>query len=246
MTHLRDPDDPRLTRFDVRRDVELRREGRLLCEGPLVVRRLIDGPMTVEAVLVAERKAAAFADAPGEVLVVPDDLLQRAAGFKFHRGVLAIGRGDVRPGLPDQGPVLALAGVEDAENVGSLIRLAAGFGCSGVLLGPGCHDPLYRRVIRVSMGHALTLPLYRTDDLAAALLALPGPSVAAVLADDAVPLSGRPSGLGTLVVGNEAHGVPADVAAACDVRAMIPMAGGVDSLNVAVAAGIFLHHLTTP
>ena len=240
-----DPSDPRLAGFDVRRDRALRRTGRFLCEGPLVVAALLDGPHDVEAVLAAERKAGDFADLDAPTFVAADDVIRRAVGFDFHRGVIALGRRVPTP-LPDDagGTTLALDGVEDAENVGSLLRLAAGFGCRGVLLGPGTHDPLYRRVVRVSMGHALRLPLQEVDDLAAAVVAFSGRSIAATLAADAVPLRTlEPNASTLLVVGSEHRGVSPAVAAVCDVRTTIPMSAGTDSLNVAVAAGIVLHHL---
>ena len=242
--------DPRLAAFHVDNERALRASGRFVCEGPLVVGRLVESRFEVETVLATPRKAdlAEAAAARGAAAFVADDeIMRQIRGFDFHRGVVAVGRGDLptAPGpVPASGLVLACAGVEDAENLGALVRLAAGFGCAAVWLDGRCHDPLYRRVIRVSMGHALRLPICRVDDLPSELRRADVPTVAAVLAEDAVPLRDVPGGGGAvLVVGNEAAGVPADVAGACQTRATIPMAGGVDSLNVAVAAGIFLHHL---
>jgi tRNA G18 (ribose-2'-O)-methylase SpoU len=246
MIEVASPDDPRLAQFHVKQERQLRATGRFVAEGPLVVDRLLSSRFRCRAVLASANKLSLAERAVGaEVFVADDAVMRRVRGFDFHRGIVAIGEGEPLGEPPAaKGLVLALAGVEDAENLGGLIRVAAAFGCSAVWLDGSCHDPLYRRVIRVSMGHALGLPIHRTTDLPELLRKTKGTAVAAVLADDAVRLAevatDRPA---VVVVGNEAHGVPDDVAAACRVRAMVSMAAGVDSLNVTVAAGIFLHHL---
>ncbi|HSI32021.1 MAG TPA: RNA methyltransferase [Tepidisphaeraceae bacterium] len=139
--------------------------------------------------------------------------------------------------------------IEKSDNLGAVIRIAAGFGCAGVLLGERSCDPFSRQAVRVSMGSALALPIVRSDDLKRDLAILKERHdvqlAATVLADDAEPLepATRPARVG-LLLGNEFHGLADDVVALCDRRVTLPMSLGTDSLNVAVAAGVFLYHFT--
>ncbi|MGC3971706.1 MAG: RNA methyltransferase [Pirellulales bacterium] len=137
------------------------------------------------------------------------------------------------------------------KNLGAIVRLAAAFQSAGILLGPHCADPFSRRVQRVSMGNVYRMPIVPVDDVPTALTELREqhamPSWATALDADAEAFApqSRPERL-AIVFGSEGHGVPRDVVAACDRRVTIPMPPGVDSLNVAVAAGIFLYELTRP
>src|SRR6185437_12380894 len=130
---------------------------------------------------------------------------------------------------------------------GALIRISAALGANAVLMGERCHDPFWRQSIRVSMGSVFRLPLYRATDIEADLDRLKREwnveLVGSVLDADAEPLENamRQNRLGILV-GNEAHGLSSEYAKACDRRVTIPMKLGTDSLNVAIAAGIFLYH----
>ena len=140
-----------------------------------------------------------------------------------------------------------LEGVNDHENLGALFRNAAALGVDGVLLGPRCADPLYRRSVRVSMGHVLRVPFAALPGpwpAVAGRLRAAGLRVAALTpAPDAVPLAA--AGLGServaLLLGAEGPGLSAEALAAADVRVRIPMAPGVDSLNVATAAAVAFH-----
>ena len=139
--------------------------------------------------------------------------------------------------------------IEKTDNLGALIRIAAGFGATAMVLGERCCDPFFRQSVRVSMGSVFKLPIVRTDDLARDLRRLRGEFgvelIATVLDEEAERLEdvGRPRRLG-LLLGNEGQGLPAEIVALCDRRVTIPMKLGTDSLNVAVAAGIFLYHFT--
>lgn len=186
-------------------------------------------------------------------------------GFNFHHGALALARrppvapfdaaaaaattiAAVARNTSAQGPstdYLCLWNVTDPSNLGALIRSAAGLGAAGVLLGPGCADPYYRKTLRASMGNAFSLPLYSCDAATIAALAAAGfDTAAAALSRSAVPL-GDFSARGPLVliVGNEGFGIPAEIAALCRKTVKIPMANEVDSLNVVVAAGICMYEL---
>jgi tRNA G18 (ribose-2'-O)-methylase SpoU len=178
--------------------------------------------------------------------------MDAVAGFHIHRGILAVGRRPTEPsapallaGLPERSMVLALFGIGNHDNMGGLFRNAAAFGAGAVLLAPDCCDPLYRKAIRVSVGATLTTPFARF-----------GPEedpVSALEAAGFEPLALSPSGperLSTMkpparpavLLGAEGPGLPPEVMAR--VRTVrIPMSPGWDSLNVAAAGAIALHHL---
>jgi tRNA G18 (ribose-2'-O)-methylase SpoU len=179
------------------------------------------------------------------------------AGFHIHRGCLALA---TRPALPPwQGlaaraqTLVVLEQVGDADNVGSTFRSAAAFGVGGILLGPGCADPLYRKAIRTSMGAALSVPFASADTAAqpwpAALYALRTSGwcvVGLTPRADCPPLWEMP-GVSTrlaLVFGHEGDGLSDDALGACGQLARIPMAPGVDSLNVGVSVGVALYDAT--
>jgi tRNA G18 (ribose-2'-O)-methylase SpoU len=220
------------------------------------VLRLLESGFAVESVLVSDRREEALAPRVPEhvpLLVMPQKLAEELVGYNFHVGVLACGLR--RAGLKlsevasTSGPLLLAAcdGVSDPENVGSIIRLCAGFGASGLILGPGCCDPFSRRVLRVSMGTALGLPIVESDNLVRDLRALGEAfhveTFATVLDAAAEPLSTiKPPERSALVFGNEKHGLSRPVMNACRRRITIPMQPGADSLNVAVSAGICLYH----
>jgi tRNA G18 (ribose-2'-O)-methylase SpoU len=255
-----DADDPRLDDFRHLRDPELRRatESRAyVAESPLVVRHLLRSGRPVRSVLVdplrLQRLAPDLAGRDVPVRVADPDVLARVVGFDLHRGALAAGE---RWPLPDAASLLArarvvlvLERVNDHENLGIALRTAAALGADAVLLCPECSDPLYRRCLRVSIGHALTVPWTRLEPWPAGLDLLADHGVATVaLTPDpgAEPLRdlrpGRDDRV-ALLVGAEGPGLRAEVLAAADRRVRIPMAGTVDSLNVATAAAIALHHV---
>ena len=179
-------------------------------------------------------------------------VIDAIAGFHLHRGILAIGvRGpelsaaDLLATLGDGAVVLALFGISNHDNMGGLFRNAAAFGADAVLLDANCCDPLYRKAIRVSVGHALTEPFARLaageDPLA--LLGRAGFEALALTPVGATPLARlRRPARAAVLLGTEGEGLPAAVIAG-STPVGIPMAPGVDSLNVAVTAGIVLHHL---
>jgi tRNA G18 (ribose-2'-O)-methylase SpoU len=133
--------------------------------------------------------------------------------------------------------------------MGAIVRIGAAFGIDALLLGKGCCDPFARRVIRVSMGTTFTLPIVESQDLASDLLKLKtewGFQLAAtVLDDDSEELDqAKRSGRFGILMGNEDVGLDDSWTGLCEKKLTIPMCRGTDSLNVAVAAGIVLHHLT--
>jgi tRNA G18 (ribose-2'-O)-methylase SpoU len=188
------------------------------------------------------------------LLVRPADEVAEITGFAFHRGVLATA--DRLP-LPSVASVvtparllLVVVGVNDHENLGAPYRNAAAFGVDGVLLDSTTPDPLYRRSVRVSAGHVLRMPWTRLDldvvDAFAELRASGFTVVALSPAANAEPIDllaeSQPE-LVAIVVGAEGPGLSPAALAAADMRVRIPLAAGVDSLNVATAAAVALHRI---
>jgi tRNA G18 (ribose-2'-O)-methylase SpoU len=250
-------DDPRILSYRNLRDRTLRGENIFLAEGAVVVERMLRSRYEAESILVDEEHAAAFAAMMPRcpVYMATPDLIRAIAGFNFHRGALAVGRRpeglrmDELMTLPLDAPccVLVCPAVTKPENLGLLFRSAAAFGVSGIVLGHRCCDPLSRRCVRVSMGAVLEVPFARTDDPLIELPALRNTwhfeRLAAVLDDAAVPLHKlAPPARTAWVFGNEYDGLTSHWLAECDRLVTIPMNPTVDSLNLGVAAGIFIHH----
>jgi tRNA G18 (ribose-2'-O)-methylase SpoU len=257
LVEIGDADDPRLADFRNLTDADVRpdRRGIVIAEGINVVARLARSAYPMRAVVgVADRVEALRPvldplDVPA--YVVDKWTLSAVVGFRVTRGVLA--SADRPPPvsiaalLTGSERVAVLEGLNDFENLGALFRNAAAFGVDAVLLDPRCADPLYRRSVRVSMGHVLqvpfaTLPGAWPESLAAlrgfTLLAMtPDPS-ATPLREVEVPRRWA------VMLGAEGPGLSAAALAAADVRVRIPMAEGVDSLNVATAAAVAFSHLT--
>lgn len=250
-------DDPRLEPYRQLKATNLTRwSGLFVAEGEKLVRRLLASDYETASLLVGRRFLAEFtALAPPEtpLYAILDEWVASLVGFNFHRGVLACGRrranpmlGDILPSEERPATIVVCPDVQDPENLGGILRNAAAFGVDLVVLGRRSADPLSRRVLRVSMGAALSVPLYRSDDLPADLARLRrqfGVALAAAVLDaNAEPLEAaqRPARLGILF-GSEGHGLDRELVELCDRRLTIPMRRGTDSLNVAVAAGIFLY-----
>ena len=194
-----------------------------------------------------ERLLAAydFDDVP--VFVGPADLLKQLTGFDMHRGAIASMH---RPPLADVAELLAgarrvvvLEDIVDHTNVGAIFRSGAALGFDAVLLSPRCADPLYRRSIKVAMGAVFSLPWTRLESWDSALPTLSSAgftTVALTLAPDSAPVEDAVRGLDkvALVLGGEGHGLSRHWEDSADCRATIPMAPGIDSLNVAAATAV--------
>lgn len=249
-------DDSRLDIFRNLKTKNAVRDARLfVAEGATVVERVLRSALEVHSVLVSDRKFAtctSFLRPDVRVFRLRSELADELVGFHFHCGVMASA---VRPAIPDPdawipatGPSLIIAAdcVVDPENVGALIRIASAFGAEGVILGKGSADPFSRRVLRVSMGNVLFMPIVETDDLPSLLSDLSGPRrfhvCGTVLDSHAARLDAfRFSERTVLVFGNEYDGISEDVQGGLTHRLTIAMLNGTDSLNVAISAGIFCH-----
>ncbi|NJQ01475.1 TrmH family RNA methyltransferase [Streptomyces zingiberis] len=260
---LGDPGDPRLSDYTDLTDVHLRRrrepaEGLFIAEGEKVIRRALAAGYPMRSLLLTAKWAAALSDvietATAPVYLVEPELAERVTGYHVHRGALAAMH---RKPLPRAGEVLAgarrvavLESVNDHTNVGAVFRGAAALGMDAVLLSPDCADPLYRRSVKVSMGAVFSVPYARLEpwpgglaavrDAGFDLLALTPGAQAATL-DEAAPHRRERV---ALMLGAEGPGLTRQALAAASAQVRIPMAHGVDSLNVAAAAAVAFYAVT--
>jgi tRNA G18 (ribose-2'-O)-methylase SpoU len=256
VVEVRDVDDPRLADF---RDLTLadRRpdrpggRGLVIAEGVTVVRRLLASPYPPRAVFGVPAKISELASDIAAVAAPcyagSAELMARVVGFHLNRGVLATADRAPVPSVPQlvarSQHLAVLEGINDHENLGALFRNAAALGVDAVLLGVGCADPLYRRSVRVSMGHVLRVPfapLSRWPGDLQVLRAAGFRIVALTPSADAVPLAKAGVAIGRVawLLGAEGPGLSAAALGAADLVVRIPMVPGVDSLNVATAAAI--------
>jgi tRNA G18 (ribose-2'-O)-methylase SpoU len=266
------PGDPRVREYLAVRDPELVRErGLFVAEGRLVVERLIsERRYAIHSLLLSDAAFGALepvlsalalqsrVDVP--IYVCKAGELHGVAGYDVHRGCLALAARPLPPVMDDllssARLIVVLDGVTNADNVGGVFRNAAAFGVDAVLLGPTTCDPLYRKAIRTSMAATLRVPFARLADFAgdwpAALAGLRARGFALVALTPREPSrnldefarSEQPARV-ALLLGGEGAGLSAESEALADHRVRIPIRGDVDSLNLAVAAGIALHHLVS-
>ncbi len=260
MTELIDVEEPADPRLDDFRDLTTadRRpdrpggRGLVIAEGTVVVQRLLASRYPVRALLGVPARLEALAPALAGVRVpcfrTTAAVMAEVVGFHLNRGVLAVADRVAFPPavdlVRDARTIAVLEGVGDHENLGSVFRNAAALGVDAVVLLDGCADPLYRRSVRVSMGNVLKVPF-------APLPGAVGPALEALRAigfriaaltprPSAVPLPEFDRGPGrlALLLGAEGPGLTDEALAGSDVQLRIPMAAGVDSLNVATAGAV--------
>lgn len=257
-----DPQDVRVAGFrDIRERDLTGRLGRFVAEGEVVL-RVLASPASLcrpVAALIAEKRleglAGVLAALPPETPVysAPQSVLDGIAGFHLHRGILALGEkpsprpvADLLDDLPGDAVMVLACGIGNHDNIGGVFRAAAAFGAAGVLLDQHCCDPFYRKAIRVSVGAVLRTPLSTGLAAGDAIDALKagGFRVFAMSPGAETPLHlADREGRVAVVLGAEGPGLPAALLARCEPVA-IPMSGGFDSLNVATAGAIALHHFT--
>ena len=261
------PDDRRVDDYRHLHDARVRRlmerpddgtPGFFVAEGAHALQRLLASGRRLRSVLVDPIRLDALAGVLGDldapVLVADQPTLRAVAGFPVHRGVLAAAD---RWDLPEPAEVLAAArrvavleDINDHENLGVIFRSAGSLGVDAVLLSPRCCDPLYRRSVRVSMGHVLAVPWTRLEPWPDALAQVTGAgfSLVALTPDaGAEPLPGwSPAGERVAVLlGAEGPGLSPAALAASHRRLAIPMRRAEDSLNVGSAAAIAFYAVTS-
>jgi len=256
-------DDPRLAPYaDIRERELAARDGLFVGETLVVLEAMLARSAAVRSILASPRmlpRAAELAARHGctaPVYTASDEVLEALTGIDLHRGVLAVAeRAAFEPVLPDAfrpasppRTVLVCEDITNIDNIGQLFRIAAAFAVDAVLLSPSCHDPLYRKSLRVSTGNALKVPAVRAarwpDDLAR-FCGRFGLELVSTAIQSSVPLrTVPPPSSVAVVVGHESNGVSPGVRAVSRHIVRIPMAPGVDSLNVAVSAAIALDHFS--
>ena len=256
-------DDSRISIYRNVKDSTLREaRGLFVVESRLCVRRLVSASrFPVCSVLVTETALEALGDALSQleedtpVYVASSSLLEKLVGYNLHRGCIALARRGSERSLDEilDLPPRLLVGLEQVanpENVGNVFRNAMAFGADAVLLSRDCADPLYRKAVRVSMGGALLTPFAYVEGWPAAIERLRAAGfVTAALSTEARAIDLAALGAESvasqriaLILGAESEGLDEETLATVDWKLRIPMAFGVDSLNVATAAGIALHH----
>jgi tRNA G18 (ribose-2'-O)-methylase SpoU len=257
------PDDPRIAEYrDLPDPQAVRSRGLFVAEGRLVVRRVIESERwRLRSVLVNEAACRTLRDAFGRLLACVTIFLARTAdfrsitGFNIHRGCLALVERPLPASAPELvaggGTIVVLEDVTNADNVGGVFRNAAALGASGVLLSPACCDPLYRKAVRTSMGAVLSVPFAGASPWPGVLsrLSAAGFTIVALTPHEQSETldhfaARRPASKLALLIGGEGTGLTPAAEAAADVSVRIPMRRGVDSLNLAVAAGIALYALS--
>ncbi|MGK5631977.1 TrmH family RNA methyltransferase [Streptomyces sp. URMC 123] len=259
-----DPADPRLRDYTDLTDVELRRrrepaEGLFIAEGEKVIRRAREAGYGMRSMLLSAKWVDVMRDVIDEagapVYVIEPELAERVTGYHVHRGALASMR---REPLPDAAELLAgarrvavMESVNDHTNIGAIFRSAAALGMDAVLLSPDCADPLYRRSVKVSMGAVFSVPYARLEhwprglesvrEAGFTLLALT-PDEKARAVDEVAPHRMERV---ALMLGAEGDGLSTKALVAADEWVRIPMAHGVDSLNVGAAAAVAFYAVAT-
>lgn len=248
----------RLTEAQLRNRLEPEK-GIFIAESPKVIGRALDAGCQPVSLLMERRQISGqgreiLARCEGIPVYTADEaLLAHLTGYPLTRGVLCAMR---RPTLPAPEALCAgarriavLENIVDSTNIGAIFRSAAALGMDAVLVTPSCGDPLYRRAVRVSMGTVFQIPWTRIGETAAdwphpgmeRLRAMGFRTAAMALREDSVSMDDRrllSEDRLAIVLGTEGDGLSPRTIAACDYTVRIPMAHGVDSLNVAAASAV--------
>ncbi|MFM2082587.1 MAG: hypothetical protein RL380_1278 [Verrucomicrobiota bacterium] len=255
-------DAPELTLYStLRRVEEHERQGVLVAANHKVIRRLLASRFTVLSALLTpawleklEPQLRARPE-PIQVFIAEPPLLETITGYKLHQGALAVAK---IPTLPDLETVLqnaprplllaAVEGLASSENLGAVVRNCAAFGVHCLIVGETCGSPFQRRAVSGSMGTIFEQPVVHVDNLTNTLLALRARGVRCLAAH---PQPGAQKlstvdlrGDCCLLFGAEGPGLTASALAVCDGTVEIPMPSHMNSLNVAVASGVFLYEAT--
>ena len=228
------------------------KKGMFIAESPKVIMRALDSGCIPVSILVERSRiqgeSLEVIERCGNIPVYTADLdvLTQLTGYQLTRGLLCAMR---RPRLPEAEDILkavrrvaVLENIQNPTNVGAIFRSAAALGMEAVLLTPACSNPLYRRSCRVSMGTVFQVPwTYLDEHWAEQLRELGFKTAAMALSDDSVSID-DPRLLAeeklAVVLGSEGDGLAEKTIADCDYTVKIPMAHGVDSLNVAAASAV--------
>jgi tRNA G18 (ribose-2'-O)-methylase SpoU len=258
LVRIESEDDPRIAGYQNIRERDLAgREGGFIAEGRVVLNALIESQHRVKSLLILENRVSGVSDllarlpADVPVYVAGQKVIDAIAGFHLHRGILALAERKRQPSLESLldnlsggAMVVVLSAISNHDNMGSIFRNAAAFGAEAVIVDAQCCDPLYRKAIRVSVGGALKVPFAKgggISDVCSSLLlrnfALAALSPAGKYSVSELPKTGRRA----LILGTEGAGLPDKILTSLPTF-RIAMLSSFDSLNVATASGIALHH----
>ncbi|MDO8535812.1 MAG: RNA methyltransferase [Candidatus Omnitrophota bacterium] len=257
---IKDQDDPRLAAYNSLKGKSLEKDGIFIAEGDKVVRSMIEGGCRIASCLMSSGTAAkyktliaAMAKRDALIYVADNELIGDIIGFRFHKGIMAVGYCPKKRTLPDVLTTLkrplflvALNAINDPQNVGLITRNAAAFGAQALIADNATYDPYYRKAVRVSMGTIFRLPVCYEDDLSSSLIYLKKKYNTRII----IAALGRGSidiakvdleGNICFVFGNEDKGVSRKILNIADAKARIPISKYVDSLNVASACAVCLN-----
>lgn len=242
----------------LKRPVEHQARGIFVAEGDKVVHRLLESALEIVSVLIPEHRWLEYEPGLSRraesiiAYVTPKSVVEQLVGFEMFQGVLAVAKipppvalDDLLARSPSPRLFVAADGLTNAENIGALVRNCAAFGAQALFVGETCASPFLRRAVRNSMGTVFELPILETPSLVAALWELQSRGVRCLAAhphtDQSHIWQTDFKGDCCIVLGSEGEGLSEAVRKACDAAVAIPMAGGVDSLNVASASAVFLY-----
>lgn len=263
---VNDASDPRLADYAGLSDrLGIHRGNRFVCEGRLIVEHLVHSGYPIRSVFLADnwldrmRPTLDLIPPNTPLYIAPEPVLDRIIGFAFHRGILACGEITHPPSASDilrtASRLIILEDLSNHDNMGSIFRSTSALWgrAAGVLLSPGCCHPLYRKSVRVSMGHALRIPFATLDPWPAALdtlrhagftiLGLTPAEGSIELRHAQSELAAHPERKVALLLGAEGPGLTSQTLAQVDRKVRIDMDPHADSLNVGVAAAIAMYHL---
>lgn len=229
-----------------------------VAEGDKVVRRLLEANFTILSALMLDKWIPEFApmlEARREqitVYVAPKEQMEQLVGFTMYQGILAVAQfpeppavDDILATAPSPRLLVALDGLADAENLGVIVRNCTAFGVDLLIAGETCASPYMRRAVRNSMGTIFKLPVIEPASLVETLRLLRGRGVHCIAAHgESKSRTLAKCDLNRdccIVLGSEGNGISPAVLDACDEAVAVPMANGVDSLNVANAGAVFLY-----
>jgi len=254
-------EDPRLVPYrTMRRQLDHFEQEIFITEGDKVVHRLLESSIPVISLLMPGHEVAQFEPLLTQrseriaVFTAPKAILEKLTGFQLYRGVLGLAKVPPASTLEDilrlatpPRMLVALDGLSNAENLGSVVRNAVAFGVQGLLLNGESAPPYLRRAVRSSMGTIFKLPYLQTNELPKSLRELSRQGIRVVAAH---PHSREKqiaeASLTTdccIVFGSEGHGISPEILQACDETIAIPMQQETDSLNVASASAVFLYEV---
>ena len=238
-----------------------REEGLFVTEGIKLTGEALSSGYPMVSLYMTAQAAEKYADAlrafsltKQEITEISGPVAEKMAQAASPQGVFGVFRMLDKPRehvtIKSNAHYLLLCGLQDPGNLGTILRTAAAFGVDGVFLSPDCPDPFSPKVLRASMGGVFKLPLQGGEETTAQIAMLRGQGVkvyAAALTETAQTLSSGMLRAGcAVVIGNEGAGLSPAVMDACDGVLQLPMQPDSESLNAAMAAGIFLWEMTRP